>query len=67
MKANKTSDEELDRKSVVANFATTAPDGKTYRVDYYNLDMIISIGYRVNSKTGTQFALGLPRYCTTTS
>ena len=41
--------EELD-DSVVANFATTAKDGKTYQVEYYNLDMIISIGYRVKSK-----------------
>ena len=47
--------EELDKNSVVANFATTANDGKTYNVDYYNLDMIISVGYRVNSKVATQF------------
>ena len=46
--------EELDN-SVVANFATTASDGKTYNVDYYNLDMIISVGYRVNSKQGIIF------------
>src|SRR3989338_9271482 len=46
---------ELDKHSVVANFATTAADGKTYQVDYYNLDAIISIGYRVNSKEGVQF------------
>ena len=46
---------ELDKASVVANFATTAADGKTYQVDHYNLDVIISIGYRVNSKRGTQF------------
>ena len=39
---------ELARDSVVANFATTASDGKTYQVDYYNLDIIISVGYRVN-------------------
>lgn len=47
--------DELDRDSVVANFATTAADGKTYQVDYYNLDAIISVGYRVNSKEGVQF------------
>lgn len=41
------------RKSVVANFATTAADGKTYQVDYYNLDVVISVGYRVKSKHGT--------------
>ncbi len=40
---------ELEPNSVVANFATTARDGKKYQVDYFNLDMIISIGYRVNS------------------
>ena len=46
---------ELGRDSVVANFATTAADGKTYHVDYYNLDVIISVGYRVKSIRGTQF------------
>ena len=46
---------ELQRNSVVANFATTASDGKTYQVDYYNLDVIISVGYRVKSVRGTQF------------
>ena len=46
---------ELDEKSVVANFATTASDGKTYQVAHYNLDVIISVGYRVKSKRGTQF------------
>ena len=46
---------ELNRDSVVAKNATTASDGKTYVVDYYNLDAIISVGYRVNSKRGTQF------------
>ena len=46
---------ELARNSVVANFATTASDGKTYQVDYYNLDVIISVGYRVKSLRGTQF------------
>lgn len=51
------SEEELDRDSVVAKFATTAADGKTYRVEYYNLDVIISVGYRVKSKRGTQFRI----------
>ena len=46
---------ELTRDSVVAKFATTATDGKTYQVDYYNLDVIISVGYRVKSLRGTQF------------
>lgn len=48
---------ELQRDSVVANFATTANDGKTYQVDYYNLDVIISVGYRVKSKRGVQFRI----------
>lgn len=48
---------ELGRDSVVANFATTAADGKTYHVDYYNLDVIISVGYRVKSVRGTQFRI----------
>ena len=46
---------ELTREAVVAKFATTAADGKTYQVDYYNLDVIISVGYRVKSLRGTQF------------
>lgn len=46
---------ELERNAVVANFATTAADGKIYRVDYYNLDVIISVGYRVKSLQGTRF------------
>jgi len=48
---------ELDRDSVVAKNATTAADGKTYQVDFYNFDVIISVGYRVNSKRGTQFRI----------
>ena len=48
---------ELRRDSVVAEFATTAADGKTYQVDYYNLDVIISVGYRVKSLRGTQFRI----------
>ena len=48
---------ELQRDSVVAKFATTATDGKVYKVDYYNLDVIISVGYRVKSNRGTQFRI----------
>lgn len=48
-------EEELDRNAVVAFFATTAADGKTYQVEYYNLDAILSVGYRVNSKQATMF------------
>ena len=48
---------ELEREAVVANFATTAADGKTYQVDYYNLDVIISVGYRVKSQRGVQFRI----------
>ena len=48
---------ELDKNSVWANFAYTAKDGKNYNVDFYNLDMIISVGYRVNSLRGTQFRI----------
>lgn len=47
--------EELDGLSVVAKFATTASDGKTYTVEYYNIEMITSVGYRVKSKRGIQF------------
>ena len=47
--------EELRDFSVVANFATTASDGKTYQVAYYNLDMILSVGYRVKSSEGVHF------------
>ncbi len=50
-------EEELDYILVVAKNATTALDGKTYQVEYYNLDAIISVGYRVNSKRGTQFRI----------
>lgn len=47
--------EELSGMAVVAKFATTAADGKTYQVEYYNLDMILSIGYRVKSRRGVEF------------
>ena len=49
------SDGELEKTAVVANFATTAKDGKTYDVEYYNLDVIISVGYRVKSPSGVKF------------
>lgn len=48
---------ELARNSVVAKIATTAADGKTYQVEYYSLDAIISAGYRINSIRGTQFRI----------
>jgi len=49
--------EELRSVSVVANYATTASDGKVYQVEFYNLDMIISVGYRVKSQRGIQFRI----------
>ena len=49
---------ELSKESVWAKFAYTAADGKVYDVDYYNLDVIISVGYRVKSKRGTQLGFG---------
>jgi hypothetical protein len=48
---------ELNENSVVRNFRTTATDGKSYDVNYYNLDVIISVGYRVKSQQGTQFRI----------
>ncbi len=50
-------EKELTKYSVVAKYATTAADGKIYQVEYFNLDAIISVGYRVNSKRGTQFRI----------
>ena len=50
-------DGELEKYSVVAKYATTAADGKDYQVDYYNLDVIISVGYRVKSQRGVQFRI----------
>ena len=47
--------EELAGISVVAKFATTATDGKVYQVEYYNLDMVLSVGYRVKSSRGIEF------------
>lgn len=50
-------EKELQKGSVVAKNATTASDGKIYQVDYFNLDVIISVGYRIKSKRGTQFRI----------
>ena len=48
---------ELDENSVVKDFLTTASDGKKYKTKYYNLDAIISVGYRIKSKVATQFRI----------
>jgi len=50
-------EKELEQKSVIANFATTATDRKVYQVDYYNLDVVISVGYRVKSQNGVKFRI----------
>lgn len=50
-------DGELEESQIVAKNATIASDGKTYMVSYYNLDMIISVGYRVNSRRATNFRI----------
>lgn len=55
--ANVFAEGELARDPVVAEFATTAADGKTYQVEHFNLDVIISVGYRVKSRQGTQFRI----------
>jgi len=52
---------ELNREAVVAKNATTATDGKTYQVEYFDLDAILSVGYRVNSRRGTQFRIWATR------
>jgi len=51
------SEGELQEETVVRKFRTTAVDGKNYQVAYYNLDVIISVGYRVKSQRGTQFRI----------
>ena len=55
--ANVFAEGELERPAVVAEFATTAADGKIYQVEHFNLDVIISVGYRVKSRQGTQFRI----------
>lgn len=54
---------ELQKESVWAKFAHTAADGKVYDVDYYNLDVIISVGYRVKSQRGVQFRIWARTMC----
>ena len=50
-------EEELDKNSVVKNFLTTAKDKKSYNISHYNLDAIIAVGYRINSKKATEFRI----------
>ena len=50
-------DEELDKNSVIRNYRITANDGKNYDVLHYNLDMIIALGFKVRSSTGTKFRI----------
>ena len=52
---------ELEREAVVARSATTAADGKSYQVEFFDLDAILSVGYRVNSMRGTQFRVWATR------
>ncbi|MBS1770506.1 MAG: virulence RhuM family protein [Acidobacteria bacterium] len=59
--SNVFSEKELDRDSVVRNFRTTAADRKSYHVQYFNLDVIISVGYRVKSPEGTRFRIWATR------
>ena len=54
-------EQELDENQVVRKFRTTADDGKEYEVSYYNLDVIISVGYRIKSQRGTQFRIWATR------
>ncbi len=54
-------EKELEKKSVCKDFLHTAADGKIYKTQYYNLDVIISVGYRVKSKRGTQFRIWATR------
>ena len=54
-------EEELDKNSVVKDFLTTAKDGKKYNVSHYNLDAIIAVGYRINSKKATEFRIWATR------
>ena len=54
-------EEELDKNSVVKDFLTTARDGKNYNVSHYNLDAIIAVGYRINSKKATEFRIWASR------
>ena len=51
------SDGELTKERVVKDYLTTAADGKSYRTNYYNLDAVIAVGYRIRSRRGTQFRI----------
>jgi hypothetical protein len=58
---------ELDKVSVVKEYLTIAIDGKNYQTKYYNLDVIISVGYRVKSLRGFNFVVGQQGFCANTS
>ncbi len=58
--------QELDQNSVIRNFRITASDGKNYNTQFYSLDAIISIGYRVNTKRATQFRQWATQLCNAT-
>jgi hypothetical protein len=60
-------DRELPENSVVKEFLTTAADGKNYKINHYNLDMVIAIGYRVHSQVATRFRRWATQLCTSTS
>jgi len=57
VKKNIFNSKELDSNSVTEEFSATASDGKNYKTKFYNLDAIIAVGYRVNSKQATQFRI----------
>ncbi len=58
-------DEELNKDSVVSKMEITADDGKNYKTEVYNLDVIIAVGYRVNSKKATKFRIWVTNFLNT--